>query len=182
MRGDLTLEDVDALVNAANEGLRGGGGVDGALHRAAGPELLAACTRLHPEGCPTGEVRVTPGFALRARWVIHAVGPVWSGGAAGEGELLAACHRNALRAAAELGARSLAFPAISCGVYRFPWERAARIALAAARAGLECHPSLVCVRFVLSSDEILRVFREAQAELADDGRAGGAASARRAQA
>ena len=125
--GDITRIAVDAIVNAANERLRGGGGVDGALHRAAGPELLEACMR-YP-GCPTGEVRVTPAFKLPAKFVIHAVGPVWHGGNAGEDELLASAYRNALLAAAGAGARSISFPAISTGVFAFPRERATRIAL-----------------------------------------------------
>ncbi|MBV8355223.1 MAG: O-acetyl-ADP-ribose deacetylase [Candidatus Eremiobacteraeota bacterium] len=124
--GDITRIEVDAIVNAANESLRGGGGVDGAIHRAAGPELLEACRR-YPN-CPTGEVRVTPGFRLPARWVIHAAGPRWEGGTRGEEELLASAYRNALLAAKELGARSIAFPAISTGIYGFPKERAAAIA------------------------------------------------------
>jgi len=125
--GDITRLEVDAIVNAANERLRGGGGVDGAIHRAAGPELLEACKQ-YPS-CPTGEVRVTPGFRLPARHVIHAVGPVWRGGNQGEDELLASVYRNALAAAATLEAESIAFPAISTGIYGFPRERAARIAV-----------------------------------------------------
>ena len=125
--GDITKLDVDAVVNAANERLRGGGGVDGAIHRAAGPELLEACKQYL--NCPTGEVRVTPGFRLPARHVIHAVGPIWRGGTEGEDRLLASAYRNALATAAELGAMSIAFPAISTGIYGFPRERAARIAV-----------------------------------------------------
>ena len=128
VQGDLTQREVDAIVNAANESLRGGGGVDGAIHRAAGPELLAECVREHPDGCPTGEVRVTGGHDLLANWVIHAVGPVWHGGEQGEAEQLASCWRGALHAAEELGARSLAFPAISCGVYGYPHDEAAAVA------------------------------------------------------
>ena len=127
VQGDITREEVDVVVNAANSTLLGGGGVDGAIHRAAGPELLEACRPLG--GCVTGDAKATPGFRLRARWVVHAVGPVWSGGTAGEDELLAGCYRRALELADELGARSIAFPAISTGVYRFPRERAARIAI-----------------------------------------------------
>src|SRR5262245_55732709 len=138
-RGDLTLERVDAIVNAANSTLRGGGGVDGAIHRAAGPELLAECIRLHPDGCPPGDVRLTRGFELPARFVIHAVGPVWQGGRAREPELLTACHRGALDLAAKEGLRTIAFPAISCGVYAYPWESAARVALAELARGLERH-------------------------------------------
>jgi len=125
---DITTLDVDAVVNAANERLRGGGGVDGAIHRAAGPELLEACKQY--THCPTGEVRVTPGFRLPARHVIHAVGPVWRGGNDREDELLASAYRNALAAAESLSAESIAFPAISTGIYGFPRERAATIAVA----------------------------------------------------
>lgn len=125
---DITTLQVHAIVNAANERLRGGGGVDGAIHRAAGPELLEACKQ-YPS-CPTGEVRVTPGFRLPAKHVIHAVGPMWRGGNDREDELLAGVYRNALAAAEGLGAESIAFPAISTGIYGFPRERAAKIAVA----------------------------------------------------
>lgn len=124
---DITTLEVDAIVNAANERLRGGGGVDGAIHRAAGPQLLEACRQY--SNCPTGDVRVTPGFLLPARHVIHAVGPVWRGGRDDEDRLLASVYRNALVAAEELLATSIAFPAISTGIYGFPRERAAKIAL-----------------------------------------------------
>lgn len=133
VRGDITQLDVDAIVNAANETLLGGGGVDGAIHRAAGPELLEVCRAL-PEirpgvRCPTGEARITPGFRLRARYVIHTVGPIWRGGAHGEARLLAAAYRNSLLLAQEYGLKSVAYPAISAGVYGYPLEAAASIAV-----------------------------------------------------
>jgi O-acetyl-ADP-ribose deacetylase (regulator of RNase III) len=127
VEGDITRLDVDAIVNAANKTLLGGGGVDGAIHRAAGPELRAACARLG--GCETGEVKITPGFGLPARYVIHTVGPVWGGGERGENKLLASCYRNALSLARAHGLASLAYPAISTGAYGFPPDRAALIAL-----------------------------------------------------
>jgi O-acetyl-ADP-ribose deacetylase (regulator of RNase III) len=144
VEADITTLDVDAIVNAANETLLGGGGVDGAIHRAAGPELLAACRAL-PQvrpgvRCPTGAARITAGFALPARFVIHTVGPVWRGGAHGEAEQLASCYRQSLRLAREHAVRSIAFSAISCGVYGYPVAQAARIALretSAAAPGFE---------------------------------------------
>jgi O-acetyl-ADP-ribose deacetylase (regulator of RNase III) len=137
-RGDITAMPVDAIVNAANSALAGGGGVDGAIHRAAGPELKAASLAQAP--CPTGEARITPGFRLPARFVVHTVGPVWSGGGHEEAVLLARCYRRSLDLAAEAGARSIAFPAISTGVYGYPREAAARVAVDAVRGWVAAHP------------------------------------------
>ncbi|MFH5805958.1 O-acetyl-ADP-ribose deacetylase [Alienimonas sp. DA493] len=161
--GDITKVAVDAVVNAANERMLGGGGVDGAIHRAAGPKLLEAC-RAVPEvapgvRCPTGEARVTPGFELPAEWVIHTVGPVWRGGGQGEPERLAACYRNALAAAEEQACRSIAFPAISCGVYGYPPERAAEIAVREVAAFLAEHErpaEALLVAFDEPAAEVLR--------------------------
>jgi O-acetyl-ADP-ribose deacetylase (regulator of RNase III) len=134
LEGDLTRQKVDVIVNAANESLLGGGGVDGAIHRAAGPELLAECRTLG--GCPTGEARITRGYRLPARHVIHTVGPVWHGGSRGEEELLTFCYRNSLALVERHGLKSVAFPAISCGIYGFPVERAAPIAVREIRSFL----------------------------------------------
>jgi O-acetyl-ADP-ribose deacetylase (regulator of RNase III) len=144
--GDITRQPVGAIVNAANSSLLGGGGVDGAIHRAAGPGLLEECRTLG--GCPTGEARITRGYALPAQWVIHTVGPVWRGGRHGEDELLAQCYRNSLRLVRERGIRSVAFPSISTGAYGFPLERAANIALAEVRKFLESDSSVESVLLV----------------------------------
>lgn len=150
--GDITRVQLDAIVNAANERMLGGGGVDGAIHRAAGPDLMEACRAL-PEvrpgvRCPTGEARVTPGFKLPARFVAHTVGPVWHGGARGEPELLASCYRASLRAAIEAGARSIAFPSISTGVYGYPRALAGGVAVETCRAFLDVNPSFERIQLV----------------------------------
>jgi O-acetyl-ADP-ribose deacetylase len=155
-RGDITQQRVDAIVNAANSSLRGGGGVDGAIHRAAGPGLLAECRLLG--GCAPGEAKATSGHALPARHVIHTVGPVWHGGKDGEPETLAACHRNAVALAAELGCRTLAFPAISTGVYGYPVELAAETAVTATAEALVRQSTVELVRFVLFDERTLASF------------------------
>lgn len=164
-QGDLTTLAVDAVVNAANSSLLGGGGVDGAIHRAAGPELQAHCRGLG--GCPTGEARLTPGFRLPARYVIHAVGPVWQGGGKGEAELLAACYRNALALAESHNLSSIAFPAISCGIYGYPAEQAAAIAVAELQKPRPGDSSLrraLLVAFSADMAELYRRLLEARAE------------------
>ena len=166
VQADITTLAVDAVVNAANERMLGGGGVDGAVHRAAGPELLDAC-RAVPEvrpgvRCPTGEARVTPGFRLPARLVVHTVGPVWRGGGAGEADLLASCYRSSLALAAEHGAASVAFPAISTGVYGYPPDEAAAVAVAAVRAWSRDLPARVLlVGFDAGAADTLRRALEA---------------------
>jgi O-acetyl-ADP-ribose deacetylase len=157
VRGDITEQVVDAIVNAANSSLLGGGGVDGAIHRAGGPEIVAECRLLG--GCATGNAKATTAGRLAARYVIHTVGPVWRGGEAGEAELLTSCHRRALEVAAELDCASVAFPAISTGVYGYPVELAAPVAVAAVREALR--PPVELVRFVLFSDGHLDAFERA---------------------
>ena len=161
VEGDITTLDVDAIVNAANETLLGGGGVDGAIHRAAGPELLAECRTLG--GCATGGAKVTRGYRLKARWVIHTVGPVWRGGTHDEDELLASCYRNSLQLAVENGLKTIAFPAISTGAYGFPMGRAAAIAVREVRRFLEHNPSITNVYFVCFGGEARRAYEKALA-------------------
>ena len=162
IQGDITIQDVDALVNAANTSLLGGGGVDGAIHRAAGPELLAECRTLG--GCPTGEAKISKGYRLTATWVIHAVGPVWQGGSSGEPDLLASAYRRALEEAVKAGAKSIAFPAISTGVYGYPKDAAAKIAVASIRDFLAAHPQFEEVRLVCFSEDSAQAHTRALAE------------------
>ena len=157
VEADITEQRVDAIVNAANSSLLGGGGVDGAIHRAAGPELLEEC-RTHG-GCPTGEARITRGYRLPATWVIHTVGPVWHGGANQEDELLASCYRNSLALAVEYDIRTIAFPAISTGVYGFPLERATRIAIGVVSDFIELNDSISTVTFVCFGNDALQTYR-----------------------
>ena len=157
LRGDITRLAVDAIVNAANTSLLGGGGVDGAIHRAAGPELLAECKTLG--GCRSGEAKITRGYLLPARFVIHTVGPVWSGGHRGEPETLATCYRNSLRIAVENDIRTIAFPAISCGAYRYPIGDAAAIAVKTTTDFLSANNSIEKVTFVVATDEIQEAYR-----------------------
>jgi O-acetyl-ADP-ribose deacetylase (regulator of RNase III) len=157
IRGDITTLEADAIVNAANRTLLGGGGVDGAIHRAAGPSLLEACRKLN--GCETGQAKITDGFLLPARHVIHTVGPVWRGGSANERELLAECYRNSLHLAAKHGLKSVAFPNISTGVYGFPKEEAARIAIEAVRAYLKDPGTVEQVIFVVFDLENLALYQ-----------------------
>lgn len=160
-KGDITGFDVDAIVNAANKSLLGGGGVDGAIHRAAGPELKEECRTLG--GCETGQAKITKGYRLPARFVIHTVGPVWHGGGRGEEKLLADCYRNSLSLALEKGLKTVAFPSISTGAYGFPIERAAPIALKTVKDFLESNPGIEKVIFVSFSDADLQVYlREAE--------------------
>lgn len=155
--GDITKLNVDAIVNAANTSLLGGGGVDGAIHRAAGPELLEACRKLH--GCRTGDAKSTPGFRLPAKWVFHAVGPVWNGGNHNEDELLAGCYRRAIELAVEHKALSIAFPAISTGIYGFPSDRAARIAVDTVKAHVGAS-GIELVNFVCFDKRTLQIYEE----------------------
>ncbi len=163
VEGDITKQTVDAIANAANTTLLGGGGVDGAIHRAAGPELLEECRKL--AGCPTGQARITKGYKLQAKWVIHTVGPVWREGKHGEDELLAGCYRNSLALAEQNGVKTIAFPSISTGAYGFPMERAARIAVTEIKTFLERKSAIEKVLLVCFGKGAFEIHQQAVREV-----------------
>ena len=158
IKGDITLLKVDAIVNAANSTLLGGGGVDGAIHHAAGPQLLEACRKLN--GCKTGNAKITKGYILPAKFVIHTVGPVWTGGNNNEDKLLASCYRNSLQVAVDNKIKTIAFPAISTGIYRFPLERATKIAVAEVKIFLEKNQSIEQITFVCFDEGTYDIYKK----------------------
>lgn len=163
IRGDITRSDADAIANAANTSLLGGGGVDGAIHRAAGPRLLEECRTLH--GCETGKAKITKGYNLKAKYVLHTPGPVWHGGSRGEAEKLAGCYRSCLALASEYGCKTVDFPSISTGVYGYPVDRAAKVALTAIAEYLGAHPEIERVRMVCFDSRTKAAYDEALAAL-----------------
>ena len=167
--GDIAEQRVDAIVNAANSQLAGGGGVDGAIHRRGGPAIMAETARRYPQGCPTGSAVISSAGNLPARYVIHAVGPRWRGGSAGEAELLASAYRTALALAGEHECKSVALPALSCGVYGYPVDQASRIAIATTRSFLQQGSTIELARFVLFSTDILDVFSTTLADIDNEG-------------
>lgn len=166
VQGDITQEETEAIVNAANRSLLGGGGVDGAIHRAGGPQILEECRRLG--GCDTGDAKITTGGNLKAKYVIHAVGPVYRGGGEGEAQLLASCYRRSLEIASQKGIKSVSFPSISTGAYRYPIEEASRIALKTVRNYLRNHPEISLVRFVLFTRRDFETYRNALEEIREE--------------
>lgn len=163
IQGDITKQHVDAIVNAANKSLLGGGGVDGAIHRAAGPELLKECRTLN--GCETGKAKITKGYNLPAKFVIHTPGPVWHGGKSNEAALLASCYRSCLELASEYGCETVDFPSISTGVYHFPLEKASVIAISAIKEYLADHPEIKCVRMVCFDEKTKKYYDNALANV-----------------
>lgn len=163
IQGDITRSDADAIANAANTSLLGGGGVDGAIHRAAGPELLAECRTLH--GCETGRAKITKGYRLKAKYVLHTPGPVWHGGSRGEAEKLAGCYRSCLELASQYGCKTVDFPSISTGVYGYPADRAAKVALGAIAEYLGAHPEIERVRMVCFDSRTKSAYDEALSDL-----------------
>lgn len=166
VEGDITTLKVDAIVNAANSSLLGGGGVDGAIHRASGPELLAECRTLG--GCKTGDAKITKGYRLPAKWVIHTVGPVWNGGGQGEDEALGSCYRSSFTYVPKYGIKTIAFPAISTGIYGFPLERATRIAVREMLKALKDYPALEKVYAVCFGREVYRIYAQVKEDLQDN--------------
>ena len=166
VEGDITKQDTEAIVNAANSSLLGGGGVDGAIHRAGGPQILEECRKIG--GCPTGEARITSGGRLPAAWVIHTVGPVYRDGKRGEADLLASAYQNSLRLASKRAIKTVAFPSISTGAYAYPLDQAARIALTTVRDYLAAHPEIALVRFVLFGQPAYRAYEAALVEVVSD--------------